>query len=66
MDKAMSAQEKKWQAEEDARTLARAQEIANSPSRLKAAIREAKRLAADTEKQAKAARAVAMMAKKEK
>ena len=42
--------EKKWQAEQDAETLARYQEIMDSPSRKKAAISRAKEKAADLEK----------------
>lgn len=43
--------EKKWQAEQDAETLARYQEIMDSPARKKAAITRAKAKAADLEKQ---------------
>ena len=42
--------EKKWQAEQDAETLARYQEIMDSPSRKKAAMSRAKEKAADLEK----------------
>ena len=42
--------EKKWQAEQDAETLARYQEIMDSPARKKAAMVRAKAKAADLEK----------------
>lgn len=46
-------QDKKWQAESDARTLAEAEEIKRSASRRAAAKREARQMAKDVEKQVK-------------
>lgn len=46
--------EKKWQAEEDARTLARYYEITGDPKRKAAAIRQAKAEATSLEKRANA------------
>ncbi len=43
----MTASDKKWQAESDARTLSEANTIAISPARLRDAKRAAKRLAKD-------------------
>jgi hypothetical protein len=43
----MSKQEKRWQAEEDARALARAKEVQDDPKRLKAAQSAAKSLVAE-------------------
>jgi hypothetical protein len=43
----MSKQEKKWKAEEDARSLARAKEIQGDPKRVKAAQLAAKSLVAE-------------------
>jgi len=40
----LTASEKKWQAEEDARTLLRAVEIENSKTRKKAALKEIKKI----------------------
>ena len=54
----MSAQERKWQAEDDARTLARYQEIMNDSSRKNRAMKEATRQANDLEKRLKNMRAV--------
>lgn len=53
MAKRLNAYEKKWQAEEDARVLARYQEIMNDSKRKSAAIKQAKSEAADLEKRAK-------------
>ena len=50
----ISAEEKRWQAEQDARTLAEADVIRKTPSRLTAAVREAKVMATDAKKQAAA------------
>lgn len=44
-------QDKKWQAESDARTLAEAEEIKRSASRRSAAKREARQMARDVAKQ---------------
>lgn len=44
--------EKQWQAQDDARTLARYQEIMNDRKRMAAAMKQAKTEAADLEKRA--------------
>lgn len=54
----MSAQERKWQAEDDARTLDRYQEIMNDSGRKSRAMKEATRQANDIEKKLKTMRAV--------
>ena len=54
----MAAQERKWQAEEDARTLARYQEIMGDAGRKGRAMKEATRQANDLEKRLKNMRAV--------
>ena len=51
--------EKQWEAESDAGTLAQAEVITNTPTRLRAAKTAAKKLAADQEKQARGMRKVA-------
>lgn len=48
----MSQDEKRWQAEDDARTMARYEEIIADSSRKKAAIAEAKKQASDLNKRA--------------
>lgn len=48
----ISKQEKKWQTEEDARTLARYEEIMSDTKRKNAAIKEAKKQASDLTKRA--------------
>lgn len=53
----MDAQERKWQAEEDARTLARYQEIMGDSGRKDRAMKEATRQANDLEKRLKTMRA---------
>ena len=53
----MAAQERKWQAEEDARTLARYQEIMRDSGRKGRAMKEATRKANDLEKRLKTMRA---------
>lgn len=50
----ISAQEKKWQAEMDARTLAQYQEIMSDSKRRNAAMKQAKAQAASLERQANA------------
>lgn len=55
----MSQDEKRWQAEEDARTMARYEEIMADSSRKKAAIVEAKKQASDLNKRANAMNKVA-------
>lgn len=54
----ISAQERKWQAEDDARTLAGYQEIMNDSGRKSRAMKEATRQANDLEKRLKTMRAV--------
>lgn len=54
MAKKMNAMEKKWQAEEDARTMARYQEIMQSSSRRNAAMSQARKEARELETRAKA------------
>lgn len=49
----MTADEKRWQAESDAETLARYQEIMNDSARKKAAIKKANEKASKLEKAAK-------------
>lgn len=50
----MKSMEKRWQAEDDARTLARYQEIMMDNKRKNAAIRQARQQASNLEKQASA------------
>lgn len=50
----MSAEDKKWQAENDARTLAEAEVIKNDSSRLKAAQNAAKGMAKEKQDEASA------------
>ena len=59
----MTAEDKKWQAENDARTLMEAQVIASTPSRKKAARGAAKRLSTEKAKEAKAMKKVAQSKK---
>lgn len=54
MAKKYSNMEKQWQVEEDARTLARYQEIMSDNKRKNAAIKQASREAKDLEKRANA------------
>lgn len=53
------AQEQKWQAEDDARTMANYQEILNDKGRLGRAIKVAKQQATDLNKRANAMQSVA-------
>ncbi len=55
----ITAQDKKWQAESDARTLAEASVIKKTPGRLKLAAREAKVMAKEAMQQAVAMKKVA-------
>lgn len=55
----ISADEKRWRAESDARALAEANVISTDPTRLKAAQTAAKRIAAEQMKQASAIQKVA-------
>ena len=50
----MEAEEKKWQAENDARTLAEADVINNDPERLEAAQKAAKEMLAEQKRQTEA------------
>ena len=59
-------QDKKWQAESDARTLAEAEEIKRSASRRTAAKREARQMAKDVAKQVQNLKKVARPAPKRK
>jgi hypothetical protein len=52
----LSSREKQWQAEEDARTMARYQEIMSDTKRRTAAVKQAKTEAAALEKRANAMR----------
>ncbi len=56
--KSMSAEDKRWEAENDARTLATANEIVADKPRMNAAKKEAMRLAIETQKSAAAMRKV--------
>ena len=55
----LTAQDKKWRAESDARTLAESQVIMQDPSRLTAAAKQAQIMAAQQAKEAKAMAKVA-------
>ena len=55
----LTAQDKRWMAEEDARTLMRAEEIRLDAGRKRAATTQIKKLVIEKEKEAKAAKAVA-------
>lgn len=50
--KLMSADEKRWQAESDARTMAQYEEIMQDAARRRAAVAEAKKQASDLNKRA--------------
>ena len=52
-------QEQQWQAEDDARTMARYQEIMSDKARMSRAIKEANKQAADMTKRANAMRSAA-------
>jgi hypothetical protein len=54
MAKKLSVDEQRWQAEEDARTMARYQEIMSDTKRKSAAIAQAKQEAANLQKRANA------------
>lgn len=60
----ISANEKKWQAEEDAYTMARYEEIMADSARRSAAIKAAKEKASDLNKRASAMNKVASKGKK--
>lgn len=59
----MISEDKKWQMESDARTLAEAKQIMGDPKRLKGAANAAKQLAEDKMTEAKAMTQVAKKAK---
>ncbi len=54
MGKKISSMERQWQAEEDARTIARYQEIMGDSKRKSAAIKQARKEASDLQKRANA------------
>jgi len=62
----MNKEEKKWRAEDDARTLARAQEIASDAKRMRAAETQAKQMASKVIQEAKNLQAVARRPKGKK
>ena len=64
--KTMSSEEKRWQAESDADTMARYEEIMGSSARRAAAIKVAKMRAADLSKRAAAMTKVANQSKAKK
>ncbi len=53
------AQDKKWEREDDARTLARAQEIMSNKTRYSGAVKEAKIMAVKEDEQIKAMKKIA-------
>lgn len=55
----VTSQERQWQAEEDARTMARYQEILGDKSRMSRAVKVAKQQASDLNKRAQAMNKVA-------
>lgn len=57
----LTVEEKRWQAESDARTLANAKVITNDPARLQAATNAAQQMADEQSKEAKAMRNVSNM-----
>lgn len=61
MDYNMAEEEKRWQAESDARALAEAEVIRNDPDRLKAAQKAAKDMADEQKKDAEAMSKIAGM-----
>ena len=63
---AMTAQDRKWEAESDARTLMDSQVISSDKKRLTAAVKAAKRMAAEKAEEAKAMKGVAKKKTKEK
>ena len=62
----LSVDEKKWQAESDARTMAQYQEILQDKARMNRAIKEANKQAADLQKRTNAMRAAAGTRSKKK
>jgi hypothetical protein len=63
MARALTAQDRKWQAEEDARSLAAANEIKKDKKRMTAAKKEAKTMAKEADTKAKAMKQVARVGK---
>lgn len=66
MAEKLSAQEKKWRAEGDARTMAEYQNIMEDPKRKSAAIKAAKELASDLTKRAQVMNKAATVKAKKK
>lgn len=66
MVKVMTKEDKKWQAEQDAHTLANAAEISKDKARAKRAVAAAKKLAVDAQKTAKTVSRQAGIKKKRK
>ena len=62
----LSAQERKWRAREDARTLAESELIKSDPVRLREAKREAARIAAEEEQKVNAMKAIISKGEKPK
>ncbi len=63
MSKSIPVQEKKWQAESDARIIADAKAIMGDPARMKAAANAAKAMIPDKQKELKGLQQVAKKAK---
>lgn len=63
MDRKMTKQDLQWQAENDASTMARYQEIISDKSRMNRAIKEANRQASDLSKRASAMKSAANISK---
>ena len=59
MGSSITADEKRWEAESDARTLARAEEIKNDSKRVKSATQAAKKMSAEAAKEAASMQKVA-------
>ncbi len=59
MARNMTAEQKKWQAQDDAHTLASANEIKSDPARMKAAAAEASKMQAEAQKRANSLKSIA-------
>lgn len=59
MDRKMSKQDLQWQAESDAQTMARYQEIISDKARMNRAVKEANKQASDLSKRANAMKSAA-------
>jgi len=66
MARAITAEDKRWEAESDARTLMDSQVISGDKKRLAAAVKAAKRMAAEKDKEAKAMKGIAKRKPKKK